>query len=317
VPEDAGIAGQVPLRMPGRAVAGVAEHRRRGCRPGERPVVADIGPDPAGDGAALGQHRHRGVVAVQPRGGEHMGVDQCHQRRQAGGAGADPVGDGRDAELDALAGVGLAQPVQRQVLAELGLQDHRQELRAGAAAGDRMEGRRRLGDGLAGAAGELLADGLDDLPLPGHDLQRLGDVLAQLGEPAAAAGAGRRCWDHHALARQVLRQRRAGGLTARGGAAGRPVLGRGILRLGRILAGGGDQLAEFQLELVDQLAAALRRGTEAAVPELGDEQLEMRHHRLGAGRPRLGLLPRQLRGHERGAQRGDVVGRDVRRGRHA
>ena len=150
--QDAGIAGQVPVRVLGGPVPRVAEHRRRGCRPAEGPVVADIGPDPAGDRLAPGQHGDGGVVAVQPLGGEHVGVDQGHERGQVGGAGADPVGDGRDAELDALQGIGLALAVQRQVLAELGLQDHGQQVRPGPAAGDGVERRRRLGDGLAGAA---------------------------------------------------------------------------------------------------------------------------------------------------------------------
>ena len=54
-----------------------------------------------------------------------------------------------------------------------------------------------------------------------------------------------------------------------------------VLRLGRVLARSSDEFAEFQLELVDQLAAALGRGAEAVMLELGDQQLEMRHHRLG------------------------------------
>src|SRR3712207_8571352 len=41
-------------------------------------------------------------------------------------------------------------------------------------------------------------------------------------------------------------------------AAAAPILAGCIPRLGGILAGGGDQLAELELQLVDQLAAALR-----------------------------------------------------------
>jgi len=41
---------------------------------------------------------------------------------------------------------------------------------------------------------------------------------------------------------------------------------------------------------------------------LGDQQLQMRHHRLGAGRPRLGLLPRRALGNQRSLQCVDVVG---------
>ena len=36
--------------------------------------------------------------------------------------------------------------------------------------------------------------------------------------------------------------------------------------------------------------------------ELGDEQLEMRHHRFGAGRARLGLRPGQALGRQRRPQ---------------
>ncbi len=138
------------------------------------------------------QHGDGGVVAVQPLGGEDVVVGQGHERGQLGGAGPDPVGDGRDAELDALQGIGLALAVQRQVLAELGLQGHGQQVRPRPAAGDRVERRRRLGDGLAGPAGEPLPHGLDHPPPDGLDLQGLGDVLAQLGQLAAAARAGRR-----------------------------------------------------------------------------------------------------------------------------
>jgi hypothetical protein len=203
--QDALIARQVPLRVFPGPVAGVAEHGRRRRRPREGSIVAHIGPEPPRDRPAAGEHRHCGVIAVQAFGGEHMGVDQRHQRRERGGAGADPVGDGRDAELDALSGVGLALAVQRQVLAELRLEGHGQQVRPGPAAGDRMERRRRLGDRLAGAAGEPLAYGLDHLPLPRHHLQGLGDVLAQLGEPATAAGAGGGCGDHDTFPRQMLR----------------------------------------------------------------------------------------------------------------
>jgi hypothetical protein len=55
-----------------------------------------------------------------------------------------------------------------------------------------MRGRRRLGDALAGAAGELLAHVLDHLPLPRDEFQHLGQVLADLVQNPAAAWAGRR-----------------------------------------------------------------------------------------------------------------------------
>src|SRR5665647_2351293 len=79
------------------------------------------------------------------------------------------------------------------MLAKLLEQDHRQQAWPSPAAGDDVERRRGLADLLAITAGELLADVLDHLPGFGDDLQRLGDVLAQLAQPpTAAAGASRR-----------------------------------------------------------------------------------------------------------------------------
>jgi hypothetical protein len=98
--QDAGPAGEMALGMLAAAIAGVFEERRR--RPAaERPVVADVGPEPAGGGPGLGQHRHRGVVAVQALGGENVGLDEGVQWRQRHRAGADLIGEGREAELDA------------------------------------------------------------------------------------------------------------------------------------------------------------------------------------------------------------------------
>src|SRR4051812_46179298 len=73
---------------------------------------------------------------------------------------------------------------------------------------DDMKRGRWLGDLLARAASEFFADGLDHLPLPGHDLESFSDRLAELDELAAAAWAGHRRRDHHALARQMRRKRR-------------------------------------------------------------------------------------------------------------
>src|SRR5207237_556862 len=72
-------------------------------------------------------------------------------------------------------------------------QDHRQQAGAGPTPGNDMERRRSLADLLAIAAGELLTDVLDYLPLPRDYLQSLGDVLAQFAPPrATAAPANRR-----------------------------------------------------------------------------------------------------------------------------
>ena len=148
-------------------------------------------------------------------GREHVGADRLDQRHQGRRRCAHPVGQRRDVELDALAGIGRALAGERQMQAVLGEQHMRQQARPGAAARDRVRRRRRLGDRLAAPARELLAHVLDHLPLARHQLQRLGHVLAQLVQGAAAARAGRRRRIDHALARQMLGQRPARRLAPR------------------------------------------------------------------------------------------------------
>ena len=123
-------------------VAGVVERRRGRVWPGKRPVVAHIGPEPAGDGLAFGQHGDGGAVAAQPLGGEHVLRDQSVERRWRCRGGADTIGpvgsaditpwdrakpDGGDIKIDAFLGMALALAVERLVLAVLLEQDHRQE----------------------------------------------------------------------------------------------------------------------------------------------------------------------------------------------
>jgi hypothetical protein len=71
---------------------------------------------------------------------------------------------------------------------------------------DRMRRRRRLGDLLACPAGVLLPHVLDHLPLAGHQLQRLGHVLAQLVQGSTTARAGLRARVDDALAWQMVGQ---------------------------------------------------------------------------------------------------------------
>jgi hypothetical protein len=324
------------LRVLALAVAGEAEERgaRRPAREGL--VVAHIDPEPRLRRLSLREQRHDGVVAVKPPGGHDMGLDQGVQRRERGGAGPHLVRERRQAELHALARVALGLAVERLMLAELLEQDHGEEARARPAPRRRVEGRRRLGDPLAVATGELLADGLDDLPLAGDHLQRVGHVLAELHDAArAAAPAGLRRLDHHPLARQVVGKgllRRApareganlglrlrgglfGGLFGGpfGGLFGGPFGGPfgGELVLGRR----GLELLELQLELVEQTLLALGALAVELAPErldlepqMGDQRLAARQHRLDVGRlglrrrgPRLGLR-------EGGAQRFDLGG---------
>ena len=76
------------------AIARVKERRRRRSRAGERPIITHIDPYPAGDRLAFGQNRDRRVVAVKAFGAEDVPPDQLDERGKAGGAGADPIGQG-------------------------------------------------------------------------------------------------------------------------------------------------------------------------------------------------------------------------------
>ena len=261
------------------------------------------------DRLAFRQDRHICVVAVQALGAEHMRLDQGVQRLQHGRAGTDQVGQRRQAQIDAFPPIALALPVQRLMLAELLEQDHRQQVRPGEAARRHMERRRRLGDRLAGPAGELLAHGLDHLPLPRNNFQRLGDVFAKLRQPVrAATRAIGRCRDHDALARQVLGKRLARRPLALerldGLRSSRCLFGRQF-----ILGGGGFQFPELKLHLLQQACRAFRTGAIKLAPQLldlepvvADQCFRARQVRsciggvgLGGGSFNFGICRRSLR----------------------
>ena len=121
---------------------------------------------------------------MQAFGGHDVRLDQRVRRCERGGDRADLIGERRQAQIHAFPGVAFGLAVQRLMLSELLEHDHRQQAGAGPAARRRVEGGWRLADALAVATGELLADGLDHLPLAGDDLDGLGDVLSHLRQAA-------------------------------------------------------------------------------------------------------------------------------------
>jgi hypothetical protein len=177
----------MPFGMGTGSIRRVEEHGGGRIGASERAVVTDIGPNPPSAGLQLRQHRHRRVIAVDALGGEHVRLDQLVERRQDGRAGADMIGHGRDRELDPLAGILLALPVERLMVGVFLNQHHRQQARSGKAACDGMEWGRRLRDRLTGPAAELLSYMLGHKPLPRNDVERLGDILADFRELGAAA----------------------------------------------------------------------------------------------------------------------------------
>lgn len=64
---------------------------------------------------------------MQALGGENVRFEALEERLQHRAAGADLVGQRRQAQLDPLAGIALGLPVQRLVLTELFEQDHCQQ----------------------------------------------------------------------------------------------------------------------------------------------------------------------------------------------
>ncbi len=130
-----------------------------------------------------------------------------HGPQQEGGA-PDPVGQGRAIQVDALAGVDLGLPVERKVVGVLG-DEHLGDGRLGRqAALDQPRRRGRLDhDVLAGPAGILRPAHHQHPELRRHDVEPLGDVLADpMQHPRAARAGLARDVDHSLDPRQVGRQ---------------------------------------------------------------------------------------------------------------
>ena len=113
------------------------------------------------------------------------------QRAQVPGGMADPVGQRRAIEIDALAGVDLGLPVERQMIGIFGDQNLGDGGLGRQAALDQPRRRRRLHDTvLASPAGVFGPPGDEHPELRRHDVQPLALVLADPVQLALAAGAG-------------------------------------------------------------------------------------------------------------------------------
>ena len=84
----------------------VVKQCRRRPLAAERPIVAHVDPEPARARLDLGEHLYGGVVDIQALGGEHVPAKLGEDGVEGCDASADPVGEGRDVELDALTGEG-------------------------------------------------------------------------------------------------------------------------------------------------------------------------------------------------------------------
>ena len=236
-------------------IAGIMKDRRWRRRAAKRSIVAHISPDPPRIGLGLGQNRHRRIIAVQSLGGKDMCLDQQVKRHQCRSAGANLIGQGREAEIYTLAGIAVALAIEWLMCAKLLEQHHRQEAGTKQPPGCHMEWRGWLRDRLTIPAGELLPDSLDHLPLARHDLECLGDILAQLAQPIRpATGTGAGCGDDDPLARQMLGQR----LARRPLAFERRNIGLGCGENAQRLIFAGARLAllEDQFHLIEQMTRA-------------------------------------------------------------
>ena len=276
---------QVGLRVLALAVGRVEEQSGGRPRAGERPLVADVSPQPPGFGlaGARRQYRDRGVVDVQVVAGEDVGgqgIDQwleCRRRRP------DPAGQGRGLQAHPVASEDLGLAIEWQVVVVLRDDDVSEQSRSGPPARDCVVWRRRRDHRVAGPAGQLFANVADHLETARHVIEGLGHLVADLAQRAAAAGTGAGRGVPQILSGQVLRQwaprrllRLGRGLDCR---AGRRRCRRELFRLVSL------QGLERQLELLG-LARQLLRGTAKLDPPIPC-QLEFQPSDLGLGGQRI------------------------------
>lgn len=168
-------------------------------------------------------------------------------------------------------------------------QQHGQEAGAGPSTRGDMERRRRLRDLLAVPAGELLAHRLDDLPRARDHFERLGHILAELGQPVATARWARaRRGNDDTFAREVIGKRLPDRLLALECGNGRRLRRGGLgsqLVLGRV----GFEILKHELVLCEQPLGAFGAGAVLLASQLGVLQLEMRDHRFGGARQSAGV----------------------------
>jgi hypothetical protein len=149
-------------------------------------LLPAFGPDATGYGLEFGQHRHRSVIRIDALCAQNIAAKGLNDRVEHNHAAADPVGECRLIDLDALASISIALSIERQMRQELGDQHHREQARSCKPAGNRTGWGRRLGDRLAIPARELLAHVLYDLPAPRFAFQHLRH-FAELTKADAAA----------------------------------------------------------------------------------------------------------------------------------
>ena len=216
---------------------------------------------------------------MQLVGRDDVALERRHQRIEQRSNAAHHTGECRALELDALARVNLALPVQRQVIRELADHHMGKQARSCQAACNRTARCRSLSDRLALRARVLRAHMADHLEARRNDLEHLRHVLAEQAEHAAAASTstalGVLRLVNERLARQVIGQR----LARR--APVRRFVRRGLCRARSLFLVERFALAlelfDEQLELL-QLSESLGAGAELLAPVAGELELEFFDH---------------------------------------
>lgn len=146
---------------------------------------------------------------IAPQGVARKRFDERREKRRGF---ANPIGEGRAGEIDALARVDLRLAIERQVIAVFEDEDVGEKSRPGLPTQNRQRGHRRLHDPLARPARQLRPHVADHFEARWLILQHLSHVFAQGGHRAAASRADWGRLVEMRLARQMLRQRLADGL---------------------------------------------------------------------------------------------------------
>ena len=191
------------------------------------------------------------------------------QRTQVPGGMADPVRQRRTIQIDALAGVNLGLPVQRQMIGIFGHQ-HLGDGGLGRQSALDQPGRsRRLHDAiLARSAGVFGPPGDEHPELRRHHVQPLAPVLADPVQLALATGAGLVVdVDDDLDPRQMRRQRSA--VDAALASPRRAAIGRALVLL--CLTGCRDLLDVFQAQQHLLLGQRLRPAAKAMPLQLLDD----------------------------------------------
>ena len=209
--DDATKVLQMRLRMLAFTIGRVEEQSCRRPRASEWPLIANVGPQPAGLGlaGAWREHRHRGIVDMQSVAGQHVGRQGVDQRLQRRRCGSDPAAQGGGLQAHPRAGKDLGLTIERQVIVIFRHDNMSEQPRPGATAGDRVVGCWRRHHRVTNPARQFLSNVPDDLEAARHVIECLGHLVGDLAQCATTTGTG--AWRGMAqiLSRQVLRQRAA------------------------------------------------------------------------------------------------------------